>query len=174
MVTSPSTENYLVGKGSLYFTPVGGVRRHMGNVSAMEVNLEVEELDHYSSMEGIRSKDKSVVVEKAGNVRLTLDEWSIPNIALAMLGTVGTDTDGNNVVELFNTDKQVGRLEYEGNNDVGPVFYIDLPSVAFRPDAAFSPISEEWATMEILGELQISNGSWGTITEIVTTETESA
>lgn len=175
MPVNPHVNNYLIGKGNVYFTPEGGTRRHLGNVSAFEANLEVEELDHFSSMEGVRTRDLSVVVEKTASVRLVLDEWSAANIELAMLGETDPtpDTDGNTVIEIFATDKIRGRLEFEASNDVGPKINYDFHSVAFRPDAAINPISEEWATLEIIGEIEFTNGSWGTATIVdPNTETE--
>ena len=59
----------------------------MGNCTEFEFTPEIEKLDHFSSREGVRTKDKSVVLQKSGTVRLVLDEWSVENLKLAVLGS---------------------------------------------------------------------------------------
>lgn len=170
MADSPNVNNYLIGKGNVYFTPEGGSRRHMGNCPEFEIEMEVEELEHFSSMEGTRRKDLTVVLESSATITLTLEEFSKENIALMTLGTLGTDSEGNNVIEAMTKNSTKGLLEFEATNDVGPKFNYLFPSVSFRPSGALNPISEEWATMELVGDI---NGGF-TITETDSAETETA
>ena len=91
MATSPSTSNYFVGKGKLYFDRLtaAGVstgERDLGNAPAVVITPNVEQLEHFSSRTGIRSKDLSVNVQQSATVKFTLDEYTLDNIALAMYG----------------------------------------------------------------------------------------
>lgn len=174
MADSPNVNNYLIGKGNVYFTPEGGVRRHMGNCPEFEIEMEIEELEHFSSMAGTRTKDLTVVLERSATITLTLEEWSKENIALMVLGALDTDSEGNNVIHAMQTGATKGLLEFEGTNDVGPKFNYYFPSVSFRPNGALNPISEEWGTMELIGDINVSGGVSFTITEVDSGETETA
>lgn len=90
---SPSTENYLLGKGKLYIdllNPTTGVRTgeiDIGNCPAVALTPNVESLDHFESMAGIREKDKSVDVSAGFMAKFTTDEYSRWNLMMAILGT---------------------------------------------------------------------------------------
>lgn len=99
--SSPNTENYFIGKGNVYW--MGSeetVWRHLGNVPEFEVSLTIDKLDHFSSMEGTRKKDRSIVREQGGTVRMVLEELTAQNLELALMGTasaaaVDLDTTGD-------------------------------------------------------------------------------
>lgn len=163
--TAPNTGNYIVGKGNVYFTPVGGTRRHLGNCPTFEIELGIEELEHFSSMSGVRTKDLIVIIEKSATVRMSLEEWTAENVAMALLGTAdGADTEGNVQIEILSQNLVRGILEFEASNDVGPKWNYMFPSVAFRPNGALSPISDEWGAIEMEGEVEAQAGLFGTAT----------
>lgn len=169
---SPDVRNYVIGKGSAYFTRAGGVRRHMGNATVFEVEPTVEELDHFSSMSGVRTKDKVAVIEKSAVVRVTLEEFTVENLRLALLGGEATDnTSGDLTFDILDDEMAQGKLEFIGNNAVGPKINYEFPSVAFRPASALSAISEEWGSMELEGEVQAVDGKFGTATVVGAAET---
>lgn len=177
MATSPNTDNYLVGKGECYFTPEGGTvsdRYHMGNATVFEVELTLEELEHFSSMTGVKTKDLTVVTSKSAVVRVTLEEWTQKNLAMALLGDVGEDTDGNVQIDILSQSAVKGKLEFIASNDVGPKWDYEFPSVSFRPNSAISPISDEWGTLELEGEVLAVSGTFGTATLQDSATTESA
>jgi hypothetical protein len=163
--TSPDVRNYTIGKGSVFFTPVGGVRRHLGNAVAFEVELTIEELDHFSSMSGVRTKDLVAVLEKSGVIRVNLEEITAENLRIALMGgELDVDTEGNKIFEIMAANLTRGRLEFVGNNDVGPKWTYDFPSVAFRPNGAINQISDDWMILELEGEIEAVNGKFGTAT----------
>lgn len=88
--TAPSTDNYILGKGKLYFARmVSGVNTgeiDLGNTPAFTLTPAIETLDHFSSMEGLKEKDKSVDVSIGYTGKFTLDEYSRENIMLAIMG----------------------------------------------------------------------------------------
>ncbi|MGE4572521.1 MAG: hypothetical protein AB7E09_07245 [Candidatus Izemoplasmatales bacterium] len=95
MSLAPNTQNYMLGRGKIYFDrfDATGARTgllDLGNAPAFSINIETEKLDHYSSRSGLRVKDKSVILETNITVNFTLDEINVENLKLAFLG----DTQG--------------------------------------------------------------------------------
>lgn len=154
---SPNTGNYRIGKGRFEFQRDNiGDFRHMGNSPGAEFTPNIERLDHFSSMEGVKEKDASIVLERGGTLTLTLEEWTPENLAIAILGTVDTGAVGGPTVEIFNEDAVEGALRFISNNDYGPRWNFDWYRVSFIPSAAINPISDEWGQMEVEAEVLVS------------------
>ena len=161
-----SIDNYTVGKGIVSFKPTGGASYvDMGNCTEFEFTPEIEKLDHFSSREGVRTKDKSVVLQKSGTVRLVLDEWSVDNLKLAVLGSSAV-VGGADVIQIFDESSVSGSLKFTGTNDIGPKYEWIFSAVDFIPSSALNLISDEWGTIELTGECAAVSGSFGTITEL--------
>lgn len=167
MPASPNVENYYVGKGVVSFKKDGDDDfRDLGNVPEFEFTPTIENLEHFSSRQGVRTKDRTVVLEKSGTVRLVMEEWTAANLALAVLGEIETDTSGREVIEIFGTNAVSGELKFTGTNEVGSRFEWHFLKVDFIPGSSVSPISEEWGTLEINGEIATVGGSFGTLTRL--------
>jgi hypothetical protein len=160
---SPDTDNYYVGKGRVYFKKSGASDyRHLGNVASIELTPEIEELDHFSSMEGIKTKDKTIVLEKSAVMAMTMEEWTADNLALVLLGTVSSNSGGDQVFDIFSVNAITGELRYEGSNEVGPKISLYLPNVSFKPAGALNLISDEWGAIQVEADILVdSNGSFG-------------
>jgi hypothetical protein len=162
-----SIDNYTVGKGIVSFKKAGGASYvDMGNCTEFEFTPEIEKLDHFSSREGVRTKDKSVVLQKSGTVRLVLDEWSVDNLKLAVLGSSAV-VGGADVIQIFDESSVSGSLKFTGTNDIGPKYEWIFSAVDFIPSSALNLISDEWGTIELTGECAAVSGSFGTITELL-------
>lgn len=153
MPASPNTLNYFIGKGIIKFTPTGGVQRDLGNAPEIEITPTIEKLDHFSSRSGVKKKDRSVTTEKGATIRVVLDEVTAENLALQLMGEVATSTDGTKSFRIMSGSEATGRIDFTGTNDVGNTVDIELPSVSFGPSGSFSPISDEWGSIEITGEV---------------------
>jgi len=102
-MASPDTALYFVGKGKLFFdrwtaANASTGERDLGNAPSFVVTPNVEQLEHYSSRTGIRSKDHEVDVQQSLNVKFSLDEISVDNLALVLYGDgveVMAQGDGN-------------------------------------------------------------------------------
>lgn len=162
MPISPSTDNYYVGKGKLSFKPPGATTfRDLGNVTELETTPNLTMLEHFSSREGVKKKDKEVVTEKKLTVRLVMDEWTADNLAMALLGDVTTNVSGDQEIDIFSRNAFEGELKYE----IGPQMDINLFKVAFKPGKSLNPISDEWGNIEIEGEALANDlGKFGTWT----------
>ena len=88
-----ATKNYTLGRGKVYFarfkdgTSIPDGYRYIGNTPEFSLNIESEELDHYSSDEGIREKDDSVPLEVNRTGSLTTDNIDPENVALFFFGS---------------------------------------------------------------------------------------
>lgn len=165
MPTSPSVLNYFIGKGTLSFTPSGGSARALGNAPTFEVVPTIEKLDHFSSMEGIKSKDRSVTVSVSGTVNIVLDEITKENLAMALFGDPEENSAGDNAFDILGTEEIEGSLTFVGTNSVGNKFTVVVNSVSFTPSAGFNFISEEFGEISLTGEMAKVNGSFGTVTK---------
>lgn len=154
---SPNTGNYRIGKGRFEFKRDGEVDfKHMGNAPEAEFTPTIERLDHFSSMEGTREKDLSVVIERGGTLTITLEEWTPDNLALALLGTIDEGATGGPTVEIFDSDAITGELKFFSNNDTGPRWNFHWYNVSFIPSAALNPISDEFGQIEVEAEVLVS------------------
>lgn len=171
-LTSPDTGNYAVLKGNVYFTPsgVGGTKRHMGNCTQFDFEPAVNTLDHFSSMTGIKTKDFSEALEKSATLLLTLEEITLSNLQIALLGdTIAGDpvtatSEGHGLMgfEILANALVNGKVEIIGSNTVGPKYQIILPSVNFIPSKAISFMGDSnWASIELKGDVLAVNGSFG-------------
>ncbi len=92
MTISPSTDNYTLGKGVVYFDQlidsVYQGERDLGNAPAFTFSIALEKLEHYSSRGGLRAKDKEIISQITPAVAFTLDEINKENLALLTLADI--------------------------------------------------------------------------------------
>lgn len=59
----------------------------------------------------------------------------------------------------------IGKVKFEGANDIGPKIVLELNKVMFRPANAIGLITDEWGQMQLTGEVLVDDtGIFGTIT----------
>ena len=161
-----SPDNYIIGKGKVYFKPEGETDfRDLGNAPEVEFTPELEELEHNSSREGVRVRDRTVIIEKSAEIRLVLEEFTLENLALAMIGDID-DSGGDPVLNIFSQNAIRGELRIWMTNEIGPRFDVEFPAVSFQPSGSLGFITDEWGQMELTGNVEISNGTFGTMTPI--------
>ena len=150
MTTSPSIDNYYVGKGVVTFAG-----NQLGNCPLFTFTPKITKLDHFSSMHGTKIKDKSIVLSKEGTLAITLEEWTEDNLAIALLaGSGGTG--------IYSSSEVQGEVIFTGANDVGPKLTTTFPTVNFIPSKALSLISDTWGAIELEGDvLADEHGSFG-------------
>lgn len=169
---APDIRNYYIGKGTVEFKPTGGSYRELGNVPVFEFTPEIEKLEHFSAQEGVKSRDRTVIVSKKGSLKIEMDEFVVDNLAMAMLGDISTNTDGRSVIDIFSQNAISGTIRFTGTNEVGPRYEIVLPLVDFIPGESVSFIGEEFGSISINGDVQKSGGTFGTMTEIAEEDSE--
>jgi hypothetical protein len=88
----PTSLDYLLGRGELYLStsldadgrPKG--YRSLGNAEAFTVTVEAETLEHFSSLQGLKVKDREVVLSQAMNLAFQLTEIDVDNLTIFMSG----------------------------------------------------------------------------------------
>lgn len=89
-------DNLRLGRGEVYFdrfsSGASTGERFLGNVTALSLTTSDEVIDKYSSVEASSPLLKSVKIRRTVEVTLTMDEFKMENIALALSGTVAVGT----------------------------------------------------------------------------------
>jgi len=147
IASSPSTTLYTLGKGLLYVGEWSGATppstlNPVGNCPKFDCEVTEEILDHYSSMSGLRTKDKSVTLELGYNLTFDLDEVSVANLAMFLKATVS----GNQLLGNTQTDKEYS-IKFVSDNPVGPNETWVFHRCKLAPGGGMSLIGNEWMTM---------------------------
>src|SRR5207342_2572846 len=120
MPTSPSIQNYHIGKGIVSFKEDGAADfLDLGNAPRFVWSPTIEKKEHFSSREGVKVKDFTAITQTGATIKITLDEINGPNLAIFTLGELGSDTDGNVTVSAFKKTEVAGIFKVEGTNDIG-------------------------------------------------------
>lgn len=165
--TSPNVDNYYSGKGIVSIQLAGATGyRDIGNVPEFEFEPSIERLDHFSSRTGVKTKDRSVIIQKSGKLRVVMDEWTADNLSLVLLGTPGAPATTTGIIsmDIMSVSNIIAAVRFVGSNDIGPRVTLNFPRVNFAPSGALNPISDEWGSIEVEGEVEVVNGIFGTMT----------
>ena len=166
---TPSVGNYYIGKGVVAISlDSGATWRDLGNVPEFEFTPNIEQLEHFSSREGTRTKDLTVVTSKSATLRVVMEEFVLENLGLALLGTKATAGSGYDYIDIFSSNAINAMVRFVGTNEVGKKFRMELLSVDFLPGASLNLLSEEFATIEVSGEVAAVNGTFGTFVDLGT------
>lgn len=116
MTIAPSTDNYQLGKGIVYFNRKDGVsytgERDLGNAPAFSFNIALEKLEHFSSRGGLKSKDKEIISQITPGIAFTLDEVNAENLALLTLADIEeVSVTGSTVTDEAHTAYLGKRIE---------------------------------------------------------------
>ena len=164
MPTSPNVQNYHIGKGIVSFKEAGETTyRDLGNAPSFVYTPNTEKKEHFSSREGIMTKDFTAITQVSATVKMTLDEITGENLAYFALGEVGTDTDGNVTITAMSKTEFTGEIKVVGTNDIGQQVDFDA-TVSFVPSGDFSFITDQddFTTLEIEAEVMRSDdGNFG-------------
>ena len=161
MPTSPNVQNYHIGKGIVSFKETGQTTyRDLGNAPAFVYTPAVTKLEHFSSREGVKTKDFTAVTQISATVKITLDEITGENLAYFALATQGIDTDGNVTLEALKKTEFVGEIKVHGTNDVGQKVDFDA-MVSFVPEGDFSFITAEDKFTELVLTAEVQKDASG-------------
>lgn len=130
MATAPSTDNYTLGKGVVYFNQIdnSGVylgERDLGNAPSFSFNVALEKLEHFSSRGGIRAKDKEIISQMTPAIAFTLDEMSKENISLLTLGEVTEISQVAGVEEEEVITARLGKRVILSYREIGALWLLD-------------------------------------------------
>lgn len=167
MPASPSIMNYHIGKGVVSFKEDGSSTfLDLGNAPSFVWSPTVEKTEHFSSREGVKTKDFTAITQTGATIKMKLEEINAENLSLFTLGEVGTDTDGNATVAPFMKAEKAGIFRVVGTNDIGQ--QVDFEGRAsVNPTGDFNLITDadNFSTLEIECEVQKGDdGRFGVFT----------
>lgn len=109
----PLTPNYTLGRGKVYFSrfvsaQTPGAWRYIGNTPEFNLTVDSEDLEHFSSDQGIRELDDSVPLQVTRSGTLVCDDIQAENVALFFFGSTSVLTTSALATqsENFNTVQQ--------------------------------------------------------------------
>jgi len=165
---SPNIGNYYIGKGLVSIKLLGETEYvDCGNVPTFEFQAKVTQLDHYSSMTGVRVKDFTAVTEISGTLTMVLEEFTARNMGFALLGLPsGGPSPTPDVIDIFSDPVIYGAVKFVGQNDIGPIWTVEFPLVKLSPNKALSLIGNTWGTIDLDGDVLFdqASGGFGTAT----------
>jgi hypothetical protein len=163
--------NQTLGRGKVYFslfktgtyTPEG--YRYIGNTPSFNVTIDNQKLEHFSSDEGIRVKDKSIILETTQTGNMSCDDIQLENLALFFFGEYQTlsQTSATAETETF-TDVKQGLTYQIGVTDSTPTGVRSLSNVVVKVGATTKAIDTDYTIDTELGLLTIVDG--GTILDL--------
>jgi hypothetical protein len=132
MAYAPSTDNYQLGKGVVYFDKLNssGVylgERDLGNAPNFTFNVALEKLEHFSSRGGINAKDKEIVSQITPGLSFTLDEISKENLNLLVMGetTEVSQTAGTVTTTPESVTAYLGMRSVLSYREIGALWLLD-------------------------------------------------
>jgi hypothetical protein len=160
MPTSPSVQNYHIGKGVVSFKETGASTFvDFGNAPSFVYTPNVEKKEHFSSREGIKTKDFTAITQISATIKVTLDEITPENLAIFALGDLASDGTITGLTKAEFT----GTLKVVGTNDIGQ--HVGWTGeISFVPSGDFSFItdSDDFSVLELEAEVQKAvDGSFG-------------
>lgn len=135
--------NYTLGRGKLHFsrfktgtqTPEG--YRYFGNTPEFNLTIESQDLEHYSSDEGIRELDDSVPLEVNRTGSLITDNIDSENVALFFFGSAATLTQASVVSDTETLSSIIaGRSYVLGVSSSNPAGYMGIDTSGFSVDVS--------------------------------------
>jgi hypothetical protein len=145
-----STDYYVTGGGILYIKKVDDEAYvDVGNCPSLTVKPEVEMLEHVSNRGGRGTTDKKVTQKIKVMLNFKLDELSVDNLSMFMLGTAATDT-----VVLANAVTEEYSVKFVSDYEAGDNATWEFPRVEISPSDAMELINTgKWAEMGFSGEV---------------------
>jgi len=176
MAQSPSTDNYTLGKGVVYFDQLSaGVymgSRDLGNAPEFSFNIALEKLEHFSSRGGLKAKDKQVISQITPACKFTLDEVNVDNIGLLTLGDVVV----NSTTQAANGYKLDEVLTFRGDKRSDLTYRnVGLYTLGFTCDtggtlpAVGSTVTDGTGAGEVAAAVFTTGDTAGTLTLVLTT-----
>lgn len=150
---TPSTLNYLIGKGILSIARITnsviGAYVDVGNCPKFTFEPTAQVAEHYSSRQAQKELDGETVIMTGGNIAFTLDEFSLENLRMFLLAT---KTAGG-VLQGVRSPNEYYSVKFISDNTSGPDYDYYFWKVKITPTGALNLISDEFDTLEFTGKV---------------------
>ena len=159
-----ATDNLVLGRGKLFFTPyapnttTGGTRGYFGNTPQLSLAQTSTKLDHYSSEGGLKIKDKSVILQTDLSLTFDTDNVDVGNLVLFFGGltTGAAPLDApsglGSLVVIGKQNAIYGALTFESDNPVGENMNYWFPYVMLAPTGTLSLKGDAWQTLNFMAD----------------------
>ena len=153
VVTSHNTELYTVGRGIMSIGDWVGstpptIFNDMGNAISIDVELTEDVMDHFSTRQGLKTKDKVVIIQSGYTVSFVLDEIAIRNLRMFLKGTMS----GANVIMANTALSAEYAIRFISANATGPNQTWEFWKAKISPNGTFSLISDDWSQLSFVAE----------------------
>ncbi len=165
-----SKQNYTLGRGELHFARfkdtvnlIPGGERYIGNSPELTWSASVDNLDHFSSDEGIKEKDDSIPLQVDRTGSFTTDNVVPANLALFWFGTseLVVTTAASSQAETFN-DVEPGLSYQLGTTNANPAGARNVSTVVVTDGASGTPVTftegEDYTVDTVLGRITVIEG----------------
>lgn len=169
-------KNYTLGRGKVFFDRFapnavvtaltrGEGERYLGNTPEFSTTSESEDLEHFDSDGGIRTKDDSVQLTLNRTGAMVCDNIDAENVALYFLGSASTLTQASatGVIDVLSDAKQ-RRFYQLGVTTLNPAGVRNVSSVVVNKGAGFSTLvtaAGNYQVDEVRGRIYIEDGAPG-------------
>lgn len=163
--------NYVLGKGKLYFDPwdtnnATTGERYLGNCPGFDITINSTSLEHFSSESGIKQKDDEVLLEVTRNATITCDNITEDNMALFVIGNKSAPAQSSGAVvdEVLTVKKdryyQLGAVgtNYSGVRNVSSVTVTDNAGTTTYTAGADYTLDTTMARIYIVSTGAITDG----------------
>ena len=167
----PSSSEYLIGRGILYAAELNADGtpksfKDLGNVPEMSLTVDSEQYEHFSSREGLRTRDLTVTIEQTADISFVMENVKdFDNLKLFFSGESSTYTNpavaGWTGATLITDDNIVANAWYvlvDGSGN--PVFQIDKSNLTIETTNA-TPVTlvegTDYTVDEISGQIFIKD-----------------
>ncbi len=164
MAFDPTGGQLYIGKGVVSIKKTGAMDwTDMGFVSKFQLALSETSIDYFSPRQGIKQKVRSLITEQAGKLTIVIDDMTIDNLALAVMGDDVATTAGDPVVQIFAVTSITCEMQFIGANEVGGTFDAYLRQVQLKPSGTVDLIGDALGSLTLEGDVQSVSGDWGNI-----------
>lgn len=163
MPASPNVLNYQYGSGSLYVKvdDVDMDYRHVGNVQELNISAELTTFEHKQTMSGLKSTDLEIITEVSKTVNAILEEVTPENMALFVMGTVTTNSEGGQEIAGLSLTQILCSLRWVSDNPYGQQMIFDCRA-SIKPTGQFDFITEDLTSIPLEFKVLQANGRFGT------------
>jgi hypothetical protein len=138
----------------------------LGNCPKFSFKPEIETLEHFSSREGVKTRDQKVITALKGALTVELDEITPENLQFALLGSL-SGAPGARVVKVFANAQVTGEVKLVQTNSIGRRFELKFGHVQVMPDQEIDFIGDDYSTIQTTLEVNLdADGVFWTATEL--------
>ena len=145
------SDNYTIGGAKIYFAASVGAQNclstefqtsanNLGNIVSAEITPDVTYVEHFTSSNGKRIKDKEVAVTSMINVSFVFDEMNQGNLQRFLLGS----SISASKFAVFGSQIAEGSAQIVIETEIGQDFLYRIPKCTLRPDGGLGLDPESW------------------------------